>query len=211
MFLAQRLSATPYIYDFELDVDAALEGGPGPEDRAWMIAAAKRNAHDLFERVRLAPPGAFITMDLVPYTFPPDADADFASHCPEAAAWMRQHYQLAERFGTVRVIGFRSAGVALTEARPSREDEIGFRSMHAPTARRACTGRSLLASLAPLSARPPLPALGQTASPEDIAAARCARHRGHAPRRRRRLQRSDRQARSRREALSRADDARPAR
>ena len=103
MFLAQRLGATPYIYDFELDVDAALEGGPGPEDRAWMIAAAERNAHDLFERVRLAPPGAFITMDLVPYTFPPDADADFASHCPEAAAWMRQNYQLAERFGTVRV------------------------------------------------------------------------------------------------------------
>ncbi len=103
MFLAQRLSATPYIYNFELDVDAALAGSPGPQDRAWMIASAEDNGRDLFERMRREPPGAFIAMDLVPYTFPPDADADFASHCPEAGAWLQQHYRLAERFGTVRV------------------------------------------------------------------------------------------------------------
>jgi hypothetical protein len=123
LFLAQRLSATPYIYSFELDVDSALDGDPGPgrpgpspadlrgpppgrpgpDDRAWIIASAARSQHDLFERVRGQPPGAFVTTDLVPYTFPPDADADFASHCPEAFAWMLEHYRLAERFGTVRV------------------------------------------------------------------------------------------------------------
>jgi hypothetical protein len=103
LFMAQRLSATPYIYNFELNVDSALEGHPGSADRAWMIATAEEDAHDLFERVRREPPGAFVTMDLVPYTFPKDGDEDFAAHCPEAAAWMRQHYRLSERFGTVRV------------------------------------------------------------------------------------------------------------
>ncbi len=103
LFLAKRRSATPYIYNFELNVDSALEGRPTERDRAWMIETAKRNAHDLFVRVENAPPAAFVAIDKVPYTFPEDAGADFATHCPEAAQWMRSRYRLAKRFGNVRV------------------------------------------------------------------------------------------------------------
>ena len=84
MFLAQRLSATPYIYNFELDVDAALAGSPGPQDRAWMIASARDNAETSSSACGERPPARSSRWTSSPTLFPPDADAEFASHCPEA-------------------------------------------------------------------------------------------------------------------------------
>lgn len=113
MFLAQRLSATPYIYNFELNVDSALEGNPSASDRDWLLATVREHALDLAARLQRDPPAAFVAMDRVPYTFPVDADSEFAAHCPEAAAWLRAHYRLAERFGTVRV-WLRDSSVAVS-------------------------------------------------------------------------------------------------
>jgi hypothetical protein len=107
LFLAGRESATPFMYSFELNVDAALEGGEGrrptPAERAWLEGIAKRNEQDMLARLEVAPPAAFALVDQAPFTFAKDADADFAQHCPDAYAWMVERYREAGRFGVVRV------------------------------------------------------------------------------------------------------------
>jgi hypothetical protein len=107
LFLARRLSATPYIYSFELNVDASLAGGSGghPDDaeRAWLVDHAKRDEADMLARLDRAPPAAFVFVDGAPFTRAPDAEADFDAHCPRASAWMRDRYRSAARFGKVSV------------------------------------------------------------------------------------------------------------
>jgi hypothetical protein len=107
LFLAQRRSATPYLYGFELNVDAALLGGSGgaPDDaeREWLRATARRHEMEMLGELQRRPPAAFALIDRSPFTFPPDSVVDFAEHCPQAAAWMSAHYREAARFGAVRV------------------------------------------------------------------------------------------------------------
>jgi hypothetical protein len=107
LFLARRKSASPVIYGFELNVDAALEGGPGArpsaELRSWLLAY-RDNAEQLVLRsVEAAPPAAFALLDRAPFTHPPDAERDFAAHCPDLFRWMEARYVPAATFGTVRI------------------------------------------------------------------------------------------------------------
>lgn len=107
LFLARRKSATPVIYNFELNVDAALEGGSGAKPSAE-LAAWLRSYRDDAERLVLrsvesAPPAAFVLFDRAPFTHPFDADADFAKHCPDLHKLVVRDYVESAIFGTVRI------------------------------------------------------------------------------------------------------------
>ena len=103
MFLAERLSATPYIYAYDLDVDAALAGGTGavPDDTQSARIRELRDAHetDLLARLEARPPAAFVFLDGSPLLSEFDAWNDFEAHCLRAAPWASAHYREAARFG----------------------------------------------------------------------------------------------------------------
>jgi hypothetical protein len=111
LFLAQRMSATPYIYAYDLNVDAALYGsdlpeGLHPDDRESQRIRAIRNAHeeDFLARLKVDPPSAFIFMDKAPLmTEDEDAWLDFAEHNAASAAWVTERYKQTAIFGNDRV------------------------------------------------------------------------------------------------------------
>jgi hypothetical protein len=107
LFLARRKSATPIIYSFELNVDAALEGGPGsrppPELRQWLTAYRDETERFVLKSVEAAPPAAFVLFDRAPFTHPEDSEKDFEEHCPDLFRWMKERYLPTATFGTVRI------------------------------------------------------------------------------------------------------------
>jgi hypothetical protein len=107
LFLARRLSASPYVYSFELNVDASLAGGsgghPDAADRAWMESIARGHAEEMQAALERQPPAAFVIIDRIPFTYPQDSEVDLAQHCPATWEWMRARYRRATRFGGIRV------------------------------------------------------------------------------------------------------------
>jgi hypothetical protein len=103
LFLAGRLSATPYIYAYDLDADAALGGGTGGRPDAPQSARIRsiRDAHeaDMLARLEQRPPAAFVFFDGAPLMTESDAWDDFESHCPAASAWVGERYRETARFG----------------------------------------------------------------------------------------------------------------
>jgi hypothetical protein len=107
LFLAQRRSATPYIYAYDVNADAALDGGWSNKP-SWLESEhikAVRAAHerDLLARLRAAPPEAFVFIDRAPLTSWPDAWEDFRHCCSETAWWVGKNYHAARSFGEVHV------------------------------------------------------------------------------------------------------------
>ncbi len=106
LFLAGRASATPYIYAYDLDADAALggrdrrppgspgTGGPDPRDP---VTAAR--GRDMLRRLVAPPPAAFVFFDGAPLLSRNDAHDDFEAHCARSAAWVHERYVHAARFG----------------------------------------------------------------------------------------------------------------
>jgi hypothetical protein len=107
LFLAERLSATPYIYAYDLNADAALAGGtgarPNEDQAARIVAMAGEHENDLFARLQARPPAAFVFFDGAPLLTEHDAWRDFASHCPAPARWVAARYRETARFGGDRV------------------------------------------------------------------------------------------------------------
>jgi hypothetical protein len=107
LFLARRKSASPIIYNFELNVDAALRGGPGarpsPELKSWLIDYRNEAEQLVLDTVEASPPAAFALIDRAPFTHPEDAERDFVEHCPQLSRWMTSRYDRAATFGTVRI------------------------------------------------------------------------------------------------------------
>jgi hypothetical protein len=103
LFLSGRMSATPYIYAYDLNADAALAGGTGgrPDaaqaDRIREMRDARES--DLLQRVRERPPAAFVFIDNSPLLSEVDAWDDFEAHCARTAAWVRAGYRESARFG----------------------------------------------------------------------------------------------------------------
>jgi hypothetical protein len=107
LFLAKRKSATPVIYNFELNVDPALEGGsgakPSPELRQWLLAHRDATEQRVLALVKATPPAAFVLIDKSPFSHAKDAEKDFDEHCPSLSAFMHERYVDAVHFGVVRV------------------------------------------------------------------------------------------------------------
>jgi hypothetical protein len=107
LFLAQRLSATPYIYAYDLNADAALAGGsagrPTTTQAEAIMAIQRAHEADLRARIEARPPAAFVFFDGAPTLSQADAWDDFEAHCAGAAAWVRAHYRETARFGHDRV------------------------------------------------------------------------------------------------------------
>ena len=103
LFLAGRRSATPYIYAYDLNADAALGGGTGghPDEAQAARIRAIRDEHetDMLRRMTVRPPAAFVFLDGAPLLSQSDAWGDFEAHCPRSAVWVREHYAHAARFG----------------------------------------------------------------------------------------------------------------
>ena len=103
LFLAGRESATPYIYAYDLNADAALAGGtggrPNPAQAARILAIRDANEADMLRRLETSPPAAFVFIDGSPLLSTFDAWEDFQSHCAHVAAWVRPRFREAARFG----------------------------------------------------------------------------------------------------------------
>jgi hypothetical protein len=107
LFLAQRRSATPYIYAYDLNDDAALDGGwsnrptwlESEHIRAWRAA----HEHDFLARLKEAPPEAFVFIDKAPLITWQDAWEDFKHCCSETSLWVANHYHAARSFDEVHV------------------------------------------------------------------------------------------------------------
>jgi hypothetical protein len=128
LFLARRLSATPYIYAYDLNVDAALwgaydDGGIHPTEPQRAIIRSMRDAHiaELTATVRRAPPAAFVLVSRSPLMSSADAGVDFEKHCPEAAAYMHEHY--TDLGGDPAEIWLRSDLVPLSSPAPPSPTE----------------------------------------------------------------------------------------
>lgn len=106
LFLARRMSATPYIYAYDLNSDAAIGGSwmphglrPNPQQAEKIREIVASHDHDMRQKLEASPPAAFVFFDGAPLTSEDDAFIDFADHCPESAPWMREHYRFAAKFG----------------------------------------------------------------------------------------------------------------
>jgi hypothetical protein len=113
LFLAERKSATPYIYAYDLNADAALDGGQLPQEGGGLhpngfeqAAITKlRDEHeaDLLRRLEKEPPAAFVFFDKAPLISWQDAVVDFGEHCKATSAWVKERYVQTAVFGDDRV------------------------------------------------------------------------------------------------------------
>ncbi len=106
LFLAQRKSATPYIYAYDLNSDAALGGSwmpqgmrPNVQQSDKIRQIVEQHDEDMLAKLEQKPPAAFVFFDGAPLTSEDDAFIDFVEHCPHSAPWMRDRYKLTARFG----------------------------------------------------------------------------------------------------------------
>lgn len=107
LFLAKRLSATPYICAYDLNADAALAGGAGARptenDRARIVQMVDGHRRDFDLQVRQRPPAAFVFFDKSPLLTTEDALLDFERHLTATSAWFHSEYVWAKSFDTAHV------------------------------------------------------------------------------------------------------------
>ena len=125
LFLAERMSATPYIYAYDINADAALGGGmlheglhPNGVEQARIRAIREAHEDDLLARLQKDPPAAFVFTDKSPLITWPDAWVDLQSCAPRTAAWVRAHYVQTAIFDVDRVWLRRDRAEGLAEATP---------------------------------------------------------------------------------------------
>lgn len=107
LFLARRLSATPYVYAYDLNADAALDGGwtAKPTDAEAAVIRQKRDEHeaDMLAKLKAKPPPAFVFIDKSPLITYQNALEDFQHTCPTSAAWVQDNYYLVRTYGEYKV------------------------------------------------------------------------------------------------------------
>jgi hypothetical protein len=125
LFLAERMSATPYIYAYDLNADAALGGGmlhaglhPNGAEQARIHAIRDAHEADFVARLEKDPPAAFVFIDRSPLITWQDSWVDFQSHVPTAAAWVKEHYRQTAVFDPNRVWLRKDRAEGIAEAMP---------------------------------------------------------------------------------------------
>lgn len=107
LFLAKRQSATPYIYAYDLNDDAALDGGwsnePTEGEKFRIRAARAKHEKDMLAKLATAPPEAFVFIDRSPLMSHGHAWEDFRYCCEESSRWVAAHYHPAKTLGEVHV------------------------------------------------------------------------------------------------------------
>lgn len=110
LFLAKRRSASPFIYAYDLNVDAALHGSfdedgpkPTPSDAAHIQALRDAHERTLVARLNERPPAAFVFVDKSPLMSSGDALRDFETHCPAAVTILLSEYRETANFEGIRV------------------------------------------------------------------------------------------------------------
>lgn len=105
--LAQRHSATPYIYGIDLNPDAVVAGilasGGSAEAVLAARAIAQRNVSDLVARVQRANPAAFVFYDRAPFMHPKSGYDEFLTHVPALALLLPARYRALPAFGLLHV------------------------------------------------------------------------------------------------------------
>jgi hypothetical protein len=110
LFLAERRSASPYIYAYDLNTDAAFNGAmetlPVPKNEA--AAAIIRDmgaahARDLLERLNARPPAAWVLFDHAPLSSYETGSEDLEKTQPEVFAYLAAHYREEAKFGEIHV------------------------------------------------------------------------------------------------------------
>ena len=133
LFLAQRLSATPYIYAYDLNADAALAGGDFPAPRgahptlaqaAEIRAIRKAHEMDMLSQLKASPPAAFVFHDKSPLITWQDAVQDFEEHCGESAEWLKANYSQTRDFNGTRV-WLRRGAVERVAKSPENDEKAG--------------------------------------------------------------------------------------
>lgn len=107
LFHAERLSATPYIYSYDLDPTAALEGGfqsvPSEAEQAFIHGVRYQHEHHMRTLMMARPPEAMVFIDRSPLIEYQEAEVDFQKWCPETAAWAATRYRSVATFGPYHV------------------------------------------------------------------------------------------------------------
>jgi hypothetical protein len=129
LFLAERQSATPYIYAYDLNADAALGGGmlqaglhPNGVEQARIRAIRDAHEADFIARLHKEPPAAFVFLDKSPLITWQDAWVDFQSQVAPAAAWVKEHYRQTAVFDEMHVWLRDDLAEGIAEASPKPKD-----------------------------------------------------------------------------------------
>ena len=129
LFLAERRSATQYIYAYDLNADAALGGGmlhaglhPNGAEQARIHAIRDAHEADFVTQLEKDPPAAIVFIDKSPLVTWPDAWVDFQSHVATATAWVKDNYRQTAVFGPERVWLRKDRAEGIADAAPRPQD-----------------------------------------------------------------------------------------
>jgi len=105
--LAQRHSATPYVYAADLVPDASIAGirllGGSDAEVQRARALAARNAADFLARLYRANPAALVLFDHTPFRHPQHALDELLTNVPEVRPLLREKYRETHAFGLLHV------------------------------------------------------------------------------------------------------------
>jgi hypothetical protein len=108
LFLAERRSASPFIYVYDLNTDAAANGAletsapsAAPTNAERIRALGARHREVLLDRQRAAPAAMWLLFDNAPLASYPDALEDLRAAQPALAEHLLAHYEEGPVFGPI--------------------------------------------------------------------------------------------------------------
>jgi hypothetical protein len=121
--LAERRSATPYVYSADLVPDAPIAGirlrGGSRREVEAARAIAKRNAADFLERLQRANPAAFVLFDRAPFRHPVHALDELLTNVPSLGPLLRESYNEVPSLSALHVYMVAASSSAQAQTRSS--------------------------------------------------------------------------------------------